>query len=377
MHVVGGKTGLGKGIGHFDVRIDTLLAQHRHTRPVLQKRRRHGARCGRQTGGQMHVQTRVGRRAKSGMFGVGAGGVVPALTDLPADAVPDLGQIGQWRAEYRFGVAPHFQLGAVAQGFANHMAMARQAVGAQNRHHGVAVLAVHLQHHAQLFGEQGAQRGFLAAGANLGRPVFAIAHVHAAVVNAVTLQDQHVYIEGHTLAPRESHLRHSSQQTAIAAVVVGQNFSVRAQGVDRLHQGDQIGRLVQVRHFMAHLVQGLRQDAGAHAVFAAAQVHQNQTPVFHRLKLRRERAAHIGQAGKGRDNQRDRRADFFGLTVLLPLGAHGQRVFAHRNRNAQGRAQLHADGAHGGIQRRVFARLAASGHPIGRELDARQVDGRS
>ena len=236
---------------------------------------------------------------------------------------------------------------------------------------------MHLQHHAQLFVEQGAQRGFLAAGANLGRPVFAIAHVHAAVGNAVTLQDQHVYIEGHTLAPRESHLRHSGQQAAVAAVVVGQNFSVRAQGVDRLHQGDQVGRLVQVRHFMAHLVQGLSQDAGAHAVFATPQVHQNQAPVFHRLKLRRERAAHIGQAGKGRDDQGDRRADFFSLSILLPLRAHGQRVFAHRNRNAQGRAQLHADGAHGGIQRRVFARFAASGHPIGRELDARQVDGRS
>ncbi len=59
-----------------------------------------------------------------------------------------------------------------------------------------------------------------------------------------------------------------------------------------------------------------------------------------------------------------------------PLGAHGQRIFAHRDGHAQRRAQLQPHGFHRGVQRGVFAGLAASGHPVGRELDARQLDRR-
>jgi hypothetical protein len=46
---------------------------------------------------------------------------------------------------------------------------------------------------------------------------------------------------------------------------------------------------------------------------------------------------------------------------------HGQRVLADGNRNTQRRAEFFAHGVHRGVQRRVFTRLAAGRHPVGRQ----------
>jgi hypothetical protein len=43
------------------------------------------------------MQAGVGRRAGRGVFGIGAGGVVALLADLPAHAVPGLVQVVQRR----------------------------------------------------------------------------------------------------------------------------------------------------------------------------------------------------------------------------------------------------------------------------------------
>ena len=95
------------------------------------------------------------------------------------------------------------------------------------------------------------------------------------------------------------------------------------------------------------------------------------------VELGRERAAHVGQADKGAGDQADRRDHLARAAVgVLPLGAHRQAVLAHRNGDAQLRAQRHADRLHGGVEVGVLARLAAGGHPVGRQLDARQLDGR-
>ena len=164
-------------------------------------------------------------------------------------------------------------------GFADHVAVFGQAVRAQGLHDRVAVFGAHLQDHAQLFVEQGFERELFAPCAHLARPVFAIAHVHAAVGHAVALEHQHVHIQGHAHAPGKRHFGHCGQQTAVAAVVVGQDLAVCAQGVDGVHQRHQVLRLVQIGHLVADLVQGLRQDAGGHAVLAVAQVDEHQRGV--------------------------------------------------------------------------------------------------
>ena len=256
------------------------------------------------------------------------------------------------------------------------MAVFGQTVRAQGLHDGIAVFGANLQDDAQLFAEQRFEREFLAARAHLARPVFAIAHVHAAVGHAVALQHQHVHIERHAHPSCECHLRHGGEQAAVTAVVVGQNFSLTAKGVNSVHQRHQVLRVVQVRRLVTHLLQGLRQDAGRHAVFATPQVHQNQRAVQVRVQLRRQGAPHVAQGGKGGDDERHGRSDFFAALRIAPLGAHGQGVFTHRDRYTQRRAQFQAHGFDGGIERSVFARLPASCHPVGGEFDAGQLNRR-
>ena len=100
-----------------------------------------------------------------------------------------------------------------------------------------------------------------------------------------------------------------------------------------MYQMQQVLRIVQVGRVPAALVQDLRQDAPTHALVATAQIDQHQAAVHTGLQLRREVASHIVQSNKCGDDQADRRGDFLLLTRIAPAGAHGQAVFAHRNRN--------------------------------------------
>ena len=63
------------------------------------------------------------------------------------------------------------------------------------------------------------------------------------------------------------------------------------------------------------------------------------------------------------------------LPLFAPLGAHGQAVLAHGDRDAQGRTQVHGHGLHGLVQGRVFAGLTTGGHPIGRQFDLVHLKG--
>ena len=105
----------------------------------------------------------------------------------------------------------------------------------------------------------------------------------------------------------KGHFAHGGEQAAVAAVVVGQDLAFGTQRVHGVDQAHQQLRVVQVGHAVANLVQGLGQNAAAHAVAALAQVDQHQGAVgFLGIELRRQRAAPIGQCGKGADDQADR-----------------------------------------------------------------------
>ena len=192
-------------------------------------------------------------------------------------------QILQLGAEHGLGVAPDLHLAhpklddrVGRAGFADHVAVFAQTMRAQGLHDLAALRRAHLQHHAQLFGEQGFERELVAARADLARPVLAVADVGAAVGDAVAFRHEHVYIEGHADVAGKRHLHYCGKQAAIAAVVVGQDLALGAQGVDGLDQVHQILRMVQVRHLVAELAQRLRQHAATHAVLATAQVNQQQ-----------------------------------------------------------------------------------------------------
>ena len=187
---------------------------------------------------------------------------------------------------------------------------------AQGLKHGRSVGGANLDHHAQLFVEQGFECEFFAACADLASPVLGVAMVGTAVCDAIAFGHQHVHIERHAHMPCKGHLGHGSQQAAIAAVVVGQNLALCAHGVDGVHQMDQVLRLIQIGHLVTKLAQHLAEHAAAHAVFALAQVDQQQAGVVClRIQLRGQGAAHIRQAGKGRDDQADGRCHLAGFDL--------------------------------------------------------------
>ena len=99
--------------------------------------------------------------------------------------------------------------------FANDMTVLGQIVFTQNLHHVGAVLRCNLNHHAQLFIEQGLERELFASRANLLCPVLGITIFGATVTDAISLRDQQVHIEGHTHLTRKTHFCHSAEQAAI------------------------------------------------------------------------------------------------------------------------------------------------------------------
>ena len=172
----------------------------------------------------------------------------------------------------------------------------------------------------------------------------------------------------------KSHLTNGGKQAPITAIVVGQNEILRAQGVDGMNEIHQVLWIVQIRDLITQLRQRLGQYAAAHARASAPEVDQQQTALLDLIELRRQGLAHIGQGREGGDDQRHRRSDLLGAMLITPLGAHGERIFPDRNGNAQSWAQFHTHRLHRGVERSIFTRFTAGRHPVGRQLDARQLD---
>ena len=297
VHVVRLETGFVKSVGHFHMRIDTLLTQDRHFRArQIQEWRGHVVcRIDGRVKAQRHMHAGVIGAACGSVLGIGASKVVALLANLPAHAVPDLVQVFELGGKHLFGVAPHTQLAHAfldrrldRPGFADHMRVFGQAMFTQGVQHRVALGGAHLQHHAQLFVEQGLEGEFVAAGTDLTRPVLGVAMVSAAVRDAVALSHQHVHIERHAYMACKRHFGHSGQQAAIAAVVVSQDLALTAQSVDGFDQIHQRLWVFEIGYLVAKLVQHLTQHTAAHAVAALAQVDQQQAGVsLLRIQLRR------------------------------------------------------------------------------------------
>ena len=220
----------------------------------------------------------------------------------------------------------------------------RQAVNRQNGFHRLTVCGADLNHRPQLFVEQRgqmvvAQRGDI--------------RFHAAVAG-------------------KGHFRQRDQQTAVGAVVVGQQFTLRHQGLHRIPEAFQLRDIAHVSRLVAELAIDLRQRRRAQRVVPFTEVDQQQGVIFRR-KLRRDGMTDIFDTGEGRDDQRQRRGHLALLAAFLPAGFHRHRVFTDRNGQAQRRAQLFAHRFHRLIQASVFTRVAGGGHPVSRQLHAVQL----
>ncbi|MNS94908.1 hypothetical protein D3C72_1291400 [compost metagenome] len=91
------------------------------------------------------------------------------------------------------------------------MAAGRQASFAEHAKHGVALVESHLDHGAQLFGEQRAQRLVVAALRHLLRPVLGV----AVVLLLLRVQRQHVDVERHAAVAGKGHLGQRGHKAAV------------------------------------------------------------------------------------------------------------------------------------------------------------------
>ena len=100
------------------------------------------------------------------------------------------------------------------------------------------------------------------------------------------------------------------------------------------------------------------------------QVDQDQVRITQvAAQLGCQGAPHIGDRGKGRDDQRQGCGHLPLLASLLPDRLHGHGVLAHGNGDAQFGTELHAHRLHGVVESRILACMAGGGHPVGGEFD--------
>ena len=92
----------------------------------------------------------------------------------------------------------------------------------QHLHHFVTLRGGDLNHHTQLFVEQGLQAELFTSGSHLLRPVLAVAMVGAAVAEPIAFGDQKINIQVHTHTPCKSHFADRGPQAAVALIVISQ-----------------------------------------------------------------------------------------------------------------------------------------------------------
>ena len=145
--------------------------------------------------------------------------------------------------------------------------------------------------------------------------------------------------------------------------MVGQQFTLRHQGLHRVPEAFQLSDIAHVSRLVAELAIDLRQRRRAQRVVPFTEVDQQQSVIFCR-KLRRDGMTNIFDTGESGDHQRQRGGHLALLAAFLPAGFHRHRVFTDRNGQAQRRAQLFAYRFYRLIQASVFARVTCGGHPV-------------
>ena len=219
-----------------------------------------------------------------------------------------------------------------------------QALRSKDRLHAGQRRLAHLHHRTQLFAEQLGQQAVTGGQRQ----------VQAAVAG-------------------KRHLAQRGKQATIRSIVIGQQQVRAARFTQRRGKRQQPLWRIEVRRHIAQLAVDLREDGTTQAILATAQIDAQQARGAHiTTQFRRERAAHIGQRRERRHDQRHRRHHRLAALRVLPGRLHRQRILSHRNGDAQCRTELLAHRVHGRIQRRVFARLTAGGHPVGRQADVAQ-----
>ena len=158
--------------------------------------------------------------------------------------------------------------------------------------------------------------------------------------------------------------------------MVGEEFALAAELLDGVPKTFEVGGGIDVGGSLAGLVDDLGEDGAAEAVFPAAEVYQEEGGVVGvGDELRGERLADVGDGGEGGDDERERGGDAFLRAggLVFPDGGHAHRVLSDGDGDAEGGAEFHANGLHGGVEVGAFAVEGGGGHPVGGKVDLAEV----
>ena len=136
--------------------------------------------------------------------------------------------------------------------------------------------------------------------------------------------------------------------------MIGEQLAFAIELLDRVEEGEELCGLGCVGCFAAGEVVDLRERGVAETVAAFAEVDEKECAFG--LKLRRECPADVGDRSEAGDDDGERRDDGAGLAVFAPAHLHRHGVFADGDGEAEGGAELHAEGVHGVEELFVFAR---------------------
>ena len=165
------------------------------------------------------------------------------------------------------------------------------------------------------------------------------------------------------------HLEQRHEQAAVGAVVIGKHKIEIFELAHRLEQRTQQLRVVEIGRLPSASLEHLRPARSAEAVFPGAEIDQQQPRGTGEIEFGRERAPGVRNRRERGDHQRDRRDDRALAALVGPLRAHGKRILAHRNGDAELGAEIDPHRLDGGIQVGILTRLTAGRHPIRGEPD--------
>ena len=155
--------------------------------------------------------------------------------------------------------------------------------------------------------------------------------------------------------------------------MIGEHPALFVELLHCLEAGLELRRRIHVGCYIAGLTINLGKRGAAEPVAARAQVDQHQNGVQIRCQLRSQRLAHIQAGREGRHDQRQRRNHFLLPATLLPARAHGHRILADGDADAQRRTQLHGHRPDRVEQDCVLTGIAGRRHPVRRKFYASYI----
>ena len=213
---------------------------------------------------------------------------------------------------------------------------------AQPLQHRPGIAGAHLQHRAQLFGEEHAQG----------------------------LRAERGEIDAKAGPSGERHLAESRGKAAVRAVVVGEHEAVADEGLHRVEEFAQHVRL-RIGCNASRQIEDLGEGGAAEPAAAESEVRKQQAVGHVTDRHGGQDLPNVGDRCECGHDEREGGAHRALAPIVGPRGAHGEAVLADRDREPEGRAELPPCRPNRVMQRGVVG--SGVRHPVRRQDDGRQL----